>query len=85
MPVAKKGSNSSSAIEALKAVSLSEPKKNFTLLPKKEKGSKGGSGGEMVTTYIKSVQDHMLRHYEMFTISQVNLYNVFSVLLCRWG
>ena len=72
MPVAKKGSDSSSAVEVLKAVSLSEPKKNFTLLPKKEKGSKGGSGGEMVGTYIKSVQDHMLRHYEMFTISQVN-------------
>ena len=75
MPVAKKGSDSSSAVEALKAVSLNEPKKNFTLLPKKEKGQKGDkgkSGGEMVTTYIKSVQDHMLRHYEMFAITQID-------------
>ena len=76
MPVAKKGKDSSSAVEALKQVSLDEPKKNFTLLPKKEKGQKGQkgdkgkSGGEMVTTYIKSVQDHMLRHYEMFAITQ---------------
>lgn len=71
MPVAKKGSNSSSAIEALKAVSLSEPKKNFTLRPKQEKGQKGKqSGGEMVSTYAKSIQDHLLRHYEMFVMTQ---------------
>ena len=70
MPVAKKGQNKSSGVaEALKSVLPNDIKKNFTLTPKAEKGQKQKSGGGMVETYTRSIEDHMLRHYEMFTLT----------------
>ena len=70
MPVAKKGENKSSGVtEALKEVLPNDLKKNFTLLPKAEKGQKQKSGGEMVATYARSIEDHMLRHYEMAALT----------------
>jgi hypothetical protein len=70
MPVAKKGENKSSGVtEALKEVLPNDLKKNFTLTPKAEKGQKQKSGGEMVATYARSIEDHMLRHYEMAALT----------------
>ena len=70
MPVAKKGQSKSSGVtEALKEVLPNDLKKNFTLLPKAEKGQKQKSGGGMVATYARSIEDHMLRHYEMAALT----------------
>ena len=72
MPVAKKGQNKSSGVtDALKAVLPNDLKKNFTLTPKAEKGQKQKSGGEMVATYARSIEDHMLRHYEMAVATMI--------------
>ena len=70
MPVAKKGQNKSSGVaDALKSVLPNDIKKNFTLTPKAEKGQKQKTGGGMVETYTRSIEDHMLRHYEMFALT----------------
>ena len=39
---------------------------------KGQKDQKDGSGKGMVETYAKSIQDHMLRHYEMFVFTAIS-------------
>ena len=80
MPVAKdgkKGKGQSTGLpgDIVKVLldSVFPDKKHLTLTPKKEKGKKGQKdqakkdGSGMVATYAKSISEHMLRHYEMFS------------------
>jgi len=69
-PVAKNQNSGGDLAKALLELFPSEPKKHFTLKPKQEKGQKDSSGGDMVKTYMSSIEHHILRHYEMFVATQ---------------